>query len=67
MDWVKGHIQGAKMLGKPLCLQEFGKRPAGRARTKLFKKVRQTCQRARPLGGAARRGVARGGARGCSL
>lgn len=40
MDWVKGHVRAASDLGKPLCLQEFGKRPAGRARTKLFKKVR---------------------------
>ncbi|GBF97528.1 mannan endo-1,4-beta-mannosidase-like [Raphidocelis subcapitata] len=37
--WLKGHIQGAKMLRKPLCLQEFGKKPAGPGRAKLFKQL----------------------------
>jgi len=36
---VEGHIEAAKLLGKPLCLQEFGKKPAGPDRAKLFKKV----------------------------
>jgi hypothetical protein len=39
VDWVTSHIEGAKMLGKPLCLQEFGKKPAGPERANLFRKV----------------------------
>jgi hypothetical protein len=39
VNWVKGHIQAAKQLGKPLCLQEFGKKPAGSGREALFEKV----------------------------
>ncbi|KIZ00565.1 Mannan endo-1,4-beta-mannosidase 1 [Monoraphidium neglectum] len=39
VNWVKGHIQAAKQLGKPLCLQEFGKKPAGSGREALFEKL----------------------------
>ncbi|KAI8466427.1 MAG: glycoside hydrolase superfamily [Monoraphidium minutum] len=37
--WVKGHIAAARQLGKPLCLQEFGKKPAGAGRQALFQQL----------------------------
>jgi hypothetical protein len=43
---VLGHIKAAKALGKPLCLQEFGRKPAGKGREKLFKRVRLPSGRA---------------------
>lgn len=41
LKWVSAHIEAcSKYLGgKPLVLQEFGKKPAGAARTELFSQV----------------------------
>lgn len=39
VSWVASHIEASARLGKPLCLQEFGKKPAGGSRTELFKQV----------------------------
>eukprot|EP00878_Enallax_costatus_P010436 GHUV01010894.1.p1 GENE.GHUV01010894.1~~GHUV01010894.1.p1 ORF type:complete len:332 (+),score=66.25 GHUV01010894.1:778-1773(+) len=43
VKWVQSHIQVCERYlgGKPLVLQEFGKRPAGRGRTALFTEVRE--------------------------
>lgn len=42
VDWINAHITAcSKYLGgKPLMLQEFGKKPAGPGRTDLFQRVR---------------------------
>lgn len=40
VDWVKSHVEASKtLLGKPLCLQEFGKKPAGPGRARLFEEL----------------------------
>jgi mannan endo-1,4-beta-mannosidase len=44
LEWVRGHADAAaRVLGKPLCLQEFGKRPAGPGRAAMFEQVRFLC------------------------
>ncbi|KAF6255331.1 glycoside hydrolase superfamily [Scenedesmus sp. NREL 46B-D3] len=56
VEWVRAHMAACQQQlgGKPLVLQEFGKKPAGPGRTRLFSEMHKLLQQSVATGGVLR-------------